>query len=142
MPISRSRGGLGLLMSLTCTSGKSGLSFDSTFLFPLSLFCLVPAVATFSSLFCCYFWIKLSGLLFRHFLEIVLEMGFFLGMTLVFKRNLELSVLSFIAFFFFLLYPFSVLVCLCFPDEDMLLSKLLIVSCLFVRRRPLVSTFS
>ena len=41
-------------------------------------------------------------------------------------------------------YPSSVLVCLCFPDEDIkqnVLWKLLVVSCLFVRRRPLVSKF-
>ena len=55
---------------------------------------------------------------------------------------LELSVLFFIAFFFFLLHPSSVLVCLSFPDEDILLSKRLVVSCLFVCCRPLVSTFS
>ena len=40
------------------------------------------------------------------------------------------------------IYPSSVLVCLSFPDEDILLSKLLVVSCLFGRRRLLVSTFS
>ena len=57
-------------------------------------------------------------------------------------KCLELSVLFFIVFLFFLLYPSSVLVCLCFPDKDILLSNLLIVSCLFIRRRPLVSTFS
>ena len=56
--------------------------------------------------------------------------------------HLELPVLFFIAFFFFLLCPSSVLVYLSFPDEDILLSKLLIVSCRFVGRRPLVSSFS
>ena len=54
---------------------------------------------------------------------------------------LELSVLFFVAFFFFLLYPSSVvLVCFCLPDEDILLSKLLVVSRIFVRRRLLVSS--
>ena len=33
------------------------------------------------------------------------------------------------------------LVCLRFPGEDILLSKLLVVSYLFARRRPLVSRF-
>ena len=40
------------------------------------------------------------------------------------------------------LYPSSVLVCLCFPEVDSLLSKVFVVSCLFIRHRLLVSTFS
>ena len=45
----------------------------------------------------------------------------------------------------FLLLPSLSVFCVSlftFPDEDILLLKLLIVSCLFVRRRPLVSMFS
>ena len=44
---------------------------------------------------------------------------------------LELPVLFCVAFFFFLLYPSSVLVCLCFPDEDILVSKLSILRLVF-----------
>ena len=49
----------------------------------------------------------------------------------------------FFSFFFFLLYPSSLLVCYCYvPEEDILLSKPLCVSCIFIRHRLLVSTFS